>query len=286
MTDNNKRDEGEAGHEHGEGLWPQQRLVDEISGRRDARQRRRRLQLTHFLSHRGRQRPRISVAPNNQKTEWRSRQRKVDGALVGLIDAVVLHVADHSDDGRPIALGATAAFHPLPDRAVVREESPRPRAIDDDRVWDVGLHVTLIQQAAFDQRQTQRLDELRRYRDPRRHRLRLIRRLRFEREVIVLARLVRRHAIRIRDARHAWQRGDSPLQLVPERFDASGILILRARQPNGAGQHLLGLEAHINQLELIEAHEQQARDDQQRRRDRELRANEYLPQAADADAGR
>ena len=115
--------------------------------------------------------------------------------------------------------------------------------------------------------------------------MRLIRRLRFEREVIVLARLIRRHAIGIRDARHTWQHRDTPLQLVPERVDAGGILILGAGQSDRSGQDVFGFEAKIDVLQLVEAGEQQPRDDQERRGDRKLRADERAAQTPDADAG-
>ena len=214
------------------------------------------------------------------------RHRLVHGALVGFVEAGILHFAHDADDGRPRARRAPALPDAASDGAAVREEAPRPGAIDDDGENVRRLGVALLEQAPVEQWQTEDAEVVGAHRNPRRDRLRLPRRRRrvLEIEVVEVVDVVRRTAVGERDPGDAGNRGDAPVQILPERGHPSGVGVLRRGQQDEAGDDVARVEAQVDAPQLIEAHHEQRRDDEQRRRNGELRRHEHAAQAAHGDA--
>ena len=102
-------------------------------------------------------------------------ERRIDGPLVRLVEAGVLHLADNADDDGPRTLRAPALLEPLAQHVAIRKEAPRPRAIDHDRL-NIGRgheRVARVEQTTLQQVETEQLEVARRDRYPRHHRLRL-----------------------------------------------------------------------------------------------------------------
>ncbi|OLC47608.1 MAG: hypothetical protein AUH43_11285 [Acidobacteria bacterium 13_1_40CM_65_14] len=136
------------------------------------------------------------------------------------------------------------------------------------------------------EREAEETEVLRRHRDPRRDRLRLSWRRReiFEIEVVEVADIVGRTSIGKRHDRHAGERRDSSLELLPELDDALRLSILRRGELDAAADHVVGVETEINASQLVQAGDEQSGDDQERSRDRKLTSDEHSSQATDAGA--
>ena len=98
--------------------------------------------------------------------------------------------------------------------------------------------------------------------------------------MLKLSDIVRRPAVGERHGGNAGKRLDAALQLVPED-DTRTLRILRRGQLDRAGEHVAGVEPEIDASELVQADEEQAGDDEQRRRDCELAGDQRASQPPD-----
>jgi hypothetical protein len=152
---------------------------------------------------------------------------------------------------------------PLADGALVGKKAPGPGAIDDDRLEILGTAVALLEQPALEKRQTEQTEVFGADRYPRRHRLRLAccRRKVFEIELLKSPAPFGAGCRRTRCATHR-EPLEAPLQLIPERDDATGGVVLRRRQRNRPAEDVVRIEPEIDAPQLLQADEQQTRHDQ------------------------
>ena len=135
-----------------------------------------RIELAHDLPHRRNERRGVGVGRSRSETrarDWR-RHRRVNRALVGLVEPGVFHIADDAHDRCPRACGAAALFESFADSAGRSERSESPRRDRQRRLPDCPRRPSRASRSrpccSVRPKQPQ---VFRRHRDPRRDRLRL-----------------------------------------------------------------------------------------------------------------
>ena len=258
-----------------------------------------RIQRADHLSHRRKHRRRRCTrtqqpvakarrARLDRKRQRPLRDRRVHRAFVRPVQPFVLHVADDTDDRRPRAL-----VHPPPRKRLPTALLSGKKRFAQARSTTTTDGPSASPSRSFNRRPSRRSSpSTPKYSgDTATHGATgsawpgTDRRL-FQIEVVDVPHVVRRASVGERDASDARQGGDFLPELVPERGHRARFPILCRRQEYRAGEQVVRVEADVDAFQLVQAGEEQARDDEKRCRDRELTADEQSSQAPDAAVAR
>ncbi len=207
-----------------------------------------------------------------------------------LVDAALLDVVDHADDGleRPLVVAAERDL--ATDRVQPGEELSRHGLVDDDDRLR-ALAVALVEGAAAQQldphgREVVVAGELPVVDVPGRP-LVLVRRLHADEVDVVGVHLARRrHAGHQGRGPHAGQPAHLALQALPGADDSGRLRVVPERQLDPHRQQILGVEAEVDLLDAAEAAQHEPAADHQHHRERDLDHHQPPPQPQPAAAGR
>src|SRR6266850_3019024 len=212
----------------------------------------------HFLAHGAGQRDCVTVGAQDDKgiivtAAVLLRVRQIEFGAGWPVDAGILHVLNHADDGthRPIHIRLDAAA----DGALVSIKSAGQRLINDDHIGRAGS-VAGIEEATVHQADTQRLKII------------LADHLivvdvfdgaaftankAFDVGVIHVGRPQRRQSRDNGGRTHAWEVAHAVFQAAPETIDHFIFWISALRKSQTHGDNIFGIQANVDFLQLPEA---------------------------------